>query len=61
MKEEKLNTAGKKKTEVERLGMGFGSNRRYVKSISCVLQAVNMRVISSKTREILEPPPRNNL
>ncbi|XP_073173247.1 ADP-ribosylation factor GTPase-activating protein 3 isoform X3 [Lepidochelys kempii] len=27
MKEEKLNIAGKKKTEVERLGMGFGSNR----------------------------------
>lgn len=30
-KEETLNLSGKKKTELERLGMGLGSNRRYVK------------------------------
>lgn len=30
-KEEKLNLSGKKKNELERLGMGFGSNRRYVR------------------------------
>lgn len=30
-KEEKLNLSGKKKSELERLGMGLGSNRRYVK------------------------------
>lgn len=28
---EKLNLSGRKKNEFERLGMGFGSNRRYVK------------------------------
>lgn len=30
-KEETLNLSGKKKTELERLGMGLGSTRRYVK------------------------------
>lgn len=30
-KEEKLNLSGKKKNDLERLGIGFGSNRRYVK------------------------------
>lgn len=29
-KEENLNLSGKKKTELERLGIGFGSNRRCV-------------------------------
>lgn len=30
-REETLNLSGKKKTELERLGMGLGSSRRYVK------------------------------
>lgn len=37
VKDEKLNVAGKKKTEVDRLGMGFSSKRRYVESLSLML------------------------
>jgi len=39
-KEEKLNLSGKKKNELERLGMGFGSNRRYVKFCTLCKRAV---------------------
>ncbi|POI35445.1 hypothetical protein CIB84_000804 [Bambusicola thoracicus] len=39
-KEEKLNLSGKKKNELERLGMGFGSNRRYVKFCTLCKQSV---------------------
>jgi hypothetical protein len=30
-KDEKMNTSGKKKVEAERLGMGLGNSRRYVR------------------------------
>ncbi|XP_067415414.1 ADP-ribosylation factor GTPase-activating protein 3 isoform X2 [Emydura macquarii macquarii] len=56
MKEEKLNMAGKKKTEVERLGMGFGSNRSGI-SHSVVS---DMQTIEQETPTIAKPRKKYN-
>ncbi|KAF7237682.1 ADP-ribosylation factor GTPase-activating protein 3 [Varanus komodoensis] len=51
MKEEKLNVAGKKKTEVERLGMGFSSNRS---GISHSITS-DMQIIEQETPTAVKP------
>ncbi|XP_053113437.1 ADP-ribosylation factor GTPase-activating protein 3 isoform X2 [Hemicordylus capensis] len=51
MKEEKLNMAGKKKTEVERLGMGFSSNRSGI-SHSVIS---DMQIIEQETPTVAKP------
>ncbi|XP_061438313.1 ADP-ribosylation factor GTPase-activating protein 3 isoform X2 [Rhineura floridana] len=53
MKEEKLNMAGKKKTEVERLGMGFNSNRSGIShSVISDMQIIEQETpISAKPRK----------
>ncbi|XP_074681657.1 ADP-ribosylation factor GTPase-activating protein 3 [Strix aluco] len=50
-KEEKLNLSGKKKTELERLGMGFGSNRS---GISHSVTS-DMQTIEQETPAIAKP------
>uniref|UniRef100_A0ABM5GH19 ADP-ribosylation factor GTPase-activating protein 3 n=1 Tax=Pogona vitticeps TaxID=103695 RepID=A0ABM5GH19_9SAUR len=51
MKDEKFNVAGKKKTEVDRLGMGFSSNRSGI-SHSVVS---DMQIIEQETPTITKP------
>uniref|UniRef100_A0A8C8SYI1 ADP-ribosylation factor GTPase-activating protein 3 n=1 Tax=Pelusios castaneus TaxID=367368 RepID=A0A8C8SYI1_9SAUR len=55
-KEEQLNIAGKKKTEVERLGMGFGSNRSGI-SHSVIS---DMQTIEQETPTIAKPRKKYN-
>ncbi|XP_062990388.1 ADP-ribosylation factor GTPase-activating protein 3 isoform X2 [Elgaria multicarinata webbii] len=56
MKEEKLNMAGKKKTEVDRLGMGFSSNR------SAISHSVtsDMQIIEQETPTTAKPRKKYN-
>uniref|UniRef100_A0A8D0L7H0 ADP-ribosylation factor GTPase-activating protein 3 n=1 Tax=Sphenodon punctatus TaxID=8508 RepID=A0A8D0L7H0_SPHPU len=56
MKEEKLNVASKKKNEVERLGMGFSSNRSDI-SHSVVS---DMKTIEQETPTIAKPRKKYN-
>uniref|UniRef100_A0A674KG48 ADP-ribosylation factor GTPase-activating protein 3 n=1 Tax=Terrapene triunguis TaxID=2587831 RepID=A0A674KG48_9SAUR len=56
MKEEKLNIAGKKKTEVDRLGMGFGSNRSGI-SHSVIS---DMQMIEQETPTTAKPRKKYN-
>ncbi|XP_053893530.1 ADP-ribosylation factor GTPase-activating protein 3 isoform X2 [Malaclemys terrapin pileata] len=56
MKEEKLNMAGKKKTEVDRLGMGFGSNRSGI-SHSVIS---DMQMIEQETPTTAKPRKKYN-
>uniref|UniRef100_A0A8D0DP16 ADP-ribosylation factor GTPase-activating protein 3 n=1 Tax=Salvator merianae TaxID=96440 RepID=A0A8D0DP16_SALMN len=56
MKEEKLSMSGKKKTEIERLGMGFNSNRSGI-SHSVVS---DMQIIEQETPTIAKPRKKYN-
>ncbi|XP_063164323.1 ADP-ribosylation factor GTPase-activating protein 3 isoform X2 [Candoia aspera] len=48
MKDEKLNVSGKKKAEVERLGMGFSSNRSGIShSVSSDMQIIEQEIPTS--------------
>uniref|UniRef100_A0A803SSY4 ADP-ribosylation factor GTPase-activating protein 3 n=1 Tax=Anolis carolinensis TaxID=28377 RepID=A0A803SSY4_ANOCA len=53
MKEEKLNVAGKKKTEVDRLGMGFSGNRSGIShSVTSDMQIIEQETpITAKSRK----------
>lgn len=52
-REETLNLSGKKKTELERLGMGLGSSRRYVKFWKLYLKySVVLCIIPHFTQEM---------
>ncbi|NXC91697.1 ARFG3 protein, partial [Cercotrichas coryphoeus] len=53
-REETLNLSGKKKTELERLGMGLGSNRRHVNNISHSVTS-DMQTIEQETPTIAKP------
>ncbi|XP_053243662.1 ADP-ribosylation factor GTPase-activating protein 3 isoform X6 [Podarcis raffonei] len=56
MKDEKINMAGKKKTEVERLGMGFNSNRSGI-SHSVIS---DMQIIEQETPIMAKPRKKYN-
>ncbi|CAI5773950.1 ADP-ribosylation factor GTPase-activating protein 3 isoform X3 [Podarcis lilfordi] len=56
MKDEKINMAGKKKSEVERLGMGFNSNRSGI-SHSVIS---DMQIIEQETPIIAKPRKKYN-
>ncbi|NXN39850.1 ARFG3 protein, partial [Rhinoptilus africanus] len=53
-KEEKFNLSSKKKSELERLGMGFSSTRRHVNGISHSITS-DMQTIEQETPSIVKP------